>query len=65
MFYLVPLHDADEAEQKIFGDLCINADSLKVVVLFVLSKINQSVCSSPPERSCRFCVVDSLRPVLQ
>lgn len=38
MFYLVPLNHADEAEQRIFGDLCLNADSLKVVVLFVLSE---------------------------
>lgn len=44
MFYLVPLHDADEAKQRILGDLCLNADSLKVVVLFVLSEINQTVC---------------------
>lgn len=65
MFYLVPLHDADEAEQRILGDLCLNADNLKVVVLFVLSEINQTVCSSPPERSCPFCVLDSSRPMLQ
>lgn len=65
MFYLFPLNDADEAEQRIFGDLCLNADSLKVVVLFVLSEINQNVCSSPSKRSCHFCVFDSSRPMLQ